>query len=444
MALTSVEAHPFYLMAFGLVALLPVFRDRQFKQVIKCGGAFIGGYLGASFPFALEAWTALISQFVNAGNGHPGDWIATSGFLVQATGVTFTANARLMSYPFVPLVTAVAVLMVLLASIALLGRSATAARDPEKVLRTDCFALFCIVSLVTVLQVNLYMRGVGYGLLKLTDYFAFLGSVVIAVATFQLGLTRLAAGRALPTAFAAYCLVGLVQKQQHILGPYGERTARVPLPSAYRLDEKAVGGTVSADLSAEPLNLFLYENRYQTAQILFRASESNRFVPPRGSVSGAPQYLARMHRAGSGGTTVADITYPAVTPQEPLTVVPAAGQIHLLLPDPHWLTPEGVEPGELKRSLSASGKFVVFGPLAGRRHLDIEVAAGPDLRPDNRIEIYLAGQLLHSVAPDQLPISIHVPFSLQIGPEIEGEIRIIGPAGGIRQISVAGLRTVPR
>jgi hypothetical protein len=42
MAITSVEAHPFYLMAFGLVALIPIFRDRQLKQVVKCGGAFTG------------------------------------------------------------------------------------------------------------------------------------------------------------------------------------------------------------------------------------------------------------------------------------------------------------------------------------------------------------------------------------------------------------------
>jgi len=441
MALTSVEAHPFYLTAFGLVVLLPIFRDRQFMQLVKCGGAFIGAYLGASFPFAIEAWTALISQFVNAGNGHPGDWIASSGFLVQATGVTFTANARLMSYPFVPLVTAIAVLIVLLASIAVLGRSVTAAGDPEKVLRTDRFALFCIVLLVTVLQFTLYMRGVGYGLLKLTDYFAFLGSVVIAVAAFQVDLTRVAAGPLLPAVFAVYCLVGLVEKQRHILGPYGERTAGAPLPLAYRLGDEAVSGILSGDLSAEPLNLFLYENRYQTTRISFLTSESNRFGP---HVTATPQYLARMSRVGFGGTTIADITYPAATTPKALTVTSAAGQIHLLLPDPHWQTPEGEEVGKLRRWLSVSGKFVIFGPLADRRSLDFEVAAGPDLRRENQIEIYVAGQLLQSVSPSELPISIHALLPLQVGPQAAGEVRIIGPTRGIRQISVAKLRTVPR
>jgi hypothetical protein len=127
-----------------------------------------------------------------------------------------------------------------------------------------------------------------------------------------------------------------------------------------------------------------------------------------------------------------------------LTVVPAAGQIHLLLPDPHWLAPEGETVGQLRRWLSVSGEFVVFGSLADRMHLAFQVAAGPDLQPDNRIEVYFAGHLLQSIAPRDLPVQIDAPFAMQAGPETEGEIRIVGSAAGIRQVSVAQLRCVPR
>jgi hypothetical protein len=444
MALTSTEASPFYLMAFGIVALLPIFRDRQFTQMMKCGGAFVGAYLAACFPFVLKLWPLLIGQFIGAAKGHPGDWIASPGFLIQAAGVAFTIDPHLVAHAFVPRVTAVAVLVVFLVAIVMLGWSLIADAKPGPVLKTDRFVLFSIVLLVTALQFMLYARGVGYGLLKLTDYFAFLGSVVIAVAVYQSGLTRLKlAGRAVLTVVSAYCLVTFIEKQ-HILRVYIEKTALMPLPTAYRLDEEVAGKTVSGDLSAEPLDLFFYENRHQTAQILFRPSESVRYARSRGSVSDGPQYIARMPRVGVAGLPVADITYPALARRDILTVVPAAGQIHLLLPDPHWLAPEGVDAGQLRRWLSVSGKFVIFGPFADQRSLAVQVSAGPDLRPDNQIEVYLAGQVLRTITPNELPIRIDAPLPIHLGSEAEGEIRVVGLAAGIRQISVTQLRTVLR
>jgi hypothetical protein len=144
------------------------------------------------------------------------------------------------------------------------------------------------------------------------------------------------------------------------------------------------------------------------------------------------------------GTTVADITYPAEITSVALKIVPAAGQIHLLLPDPHWLAPEGDTVGELRRWLSVSGKFVMFGQFADQRSLVFQVAAGPDLRPDNRIEIYIEGQRLQSIAVNTLPTRINVPLAAQSGAEVAGEIRIAGPASGIRQVSVAQMRIIPR
>ena len=442
LAITSMEAHPFYLMAFSLVALLPIVRDRRLKRALGCLSAFIGAYFAASFTLIIKVWPALISQLVNVSHGHPGDWIAAPGFLMQATGVKFTTSPRLMSYAFPLLVTAIIVLVVFSSAIAILGRSLTKVDEPGPVLRTDRFVLFCIVVLVTILQIFLYARGSGYGLLKLTDYFAFLGSVIISVAAFQVGLTSVKSNRrAALAAIAAYCLVTFVEKQ-HILQFYRERTSHMPLPSAYRLDGKATGETVSADLSGEPLNLFLFENRYSVTPIVFRSSESYRFAPLQGTGSAAPRYIARMPSLGVAGAPLADITYPAEIMPADLMVVPAAGQIHLLLPDPHWLAPEGETVGKLLRWLSVSGRFVVFGPLTDRMHLALQMAAGPDLRSDNRIEVYFAGHLLQSIDPTDLPIRVDTPLAMQAGQETEGEIRIVGSVAGIRQISVAQLRSV--
>jgi hypothetical protein len=445
LAITSMEAHPFYLMAFGLVALLPIVRHRQLKRTVSCLGAFIFGYLLASCILVLKIWPALVSQFVNAGNGHPGDWIASPGFLMQATGVAFTTTSRLMYYAGIPLVTAIIVFVVYLSAIAMIGWSLVKVAESEPVLRTDRTALFLIVVMVTALQVFLYGRGVGYGLLKLTDYFAFLGSVVIAVAVFQLGLTKAPIVRcSVLAAVAVYCLVAFVQKQRHILGFYAARIAQMPMPSAFRLDGKVKSETVLADLSGEPLNLFLYENRYLTTPIVFRPSESYRFTPLHGAMPATPRYIARIPWIGPSGARLADITYPAETMPAELMIVPAVGQIHLLLPDGNWGETEGGAAGGFSRWLTVSGKFIIFGSLTDQARLTLEMSAGPDLRPDNRIEVYFAGHLLQSVAPGELPVSVDVPLAAQTDPESVGEIRITGLAVGTRQVSVAQLRSFPR
>jgi hypothetical protein len=72
-----------------------------------------------------------------------------------------------------------------------------------------------------------------------------------------------------------------------------------------------------------------------------------------------------------------------------------------------------------------------------------QVAAGPDLRPENRIEIYVGGQRLQSIGPNELPARINIPLAAQSSVEVVGEIRIAGPASGIRQVSVSQLRTIP-
>ncbi|MEH2483585.1 hypothetical protein V1282_006942 [Nitrobacteraceae bacterium AZCC 2146] len=444
LAITSMGAHPFYLIAFGAVAVIAIASDRLWVRAVKGARAFVILYLVSSFPFVLKIWPAMLSQFANAGSGHPGDWIATSGFLMQATGVTFTTVAKLSAYPVIPQIVAISVLVSVLLAIVVLAWGAVMPAWRGAVLKSDLVALACVALLLLLFQTVLYAHGSGYSLLKITDYFAFVGAMVVSVAAFQLGLTRnRLAGGTLIGLIGAYCVIAFIQKQE-LLERYRERTALAPLPAAYRLDQKSAGATLVPDLMAEPLNMFLYENRYGAAKIAFRDPESNRYRPIDKAMA-KPDQVARMFVTGTLGTTVADITYPAAPPPPVLDIAPLIGQTRLVQPDHHWLGPEGAIANTLWRWLSVSGRFLIYGPLArNQRTLAVDLAPGPDLHSDNRIEFYVSGQHLLTISPGELPRQVTVPLPALSETENEAEIRIVGPAGGIHQLSVAKLLSFPR
>lgn len=442
LAITSTEAHPFYLIAFGAVALVSFLGERKWTRMLGEALAFVAFYLAASFPFVLKLWPALISQFVNAGAGHPGDWIAATGFLVQATGITLTTADKLSAYAIVPRVAALAVFASMIIAILTLAWTARAANQNKRVLRSDLLALVTFALLLASFQAVLYTRGSGYGLLKVTDYFAFLGAIVVSVAAFQFGLTRRwFIGCVLAASIGCYCAVAFVEKRE-VLARYRDRTALLPLPANYRLPAGAEG-TLVPDLSAEALNLFLYENRFGSARIAFRTTESNRYRAVAG-VAG-PDRIARLFHAGALGTTVADITYPDGFSSPVVQTEPAIGQTHLVQPDPHWLGPTGLRIGFLWRWLSVSGGFIIYGPLSGgQRTLHVNLAAGPDMLPENRVEIYVSGERLLTVSPAEMPLRAAIALPALAKSENDGEIRIVGPSGGIHQLSVGNLRSVPR
>ncbi|GLR95200.1 hypothetical protein GCM10007858_28340 [Bradyrhizobium liaoningense] len=365
---------------------------------------------------------------------------------MQATGVTLTAADKLTAYPLIPRIAAMAVLGAVFISIIVLAWSAKKTDKTEAVIRSDLLALFTLAILVAIFQTIFYVRGSGYSLLKITDYFVFVGAIIVSVAAFQIGLTKnKIVGGMLVCLIGAYCAIAFIEKEK-VLGVYRDRTALMPLPSAYELDPHSARATVYPDLSAEPLNLFLYQNRYGPNRIAFRASETTRFIPTGGLDAAAPKQVARLFRVGALGTTIADITYSTNPSSAVLGIAPLEGQTHLVQPDPYWLAPEGGSTVDLLwRWLSVSGKFVLYGPLTqNQRTLEVNLAAGPDLRPDNQIELYISGQLLLTVRSGELPRQITVDLPALSGIENEGEIRIVGPAGGIHQLSVAKLLSFPR
>jgi hypothetical protein len=444
LAMTSMEAHPFYLVMFGAVALLALGRDRLWTLSLKGAGAFVLLYLASSYPFILKIWPGLLNQFANAGAGHPGDWIATSGFLMQATGVTLTTAAKLSVYPLIPQIAAILVLVSVLAAIVVMIWGAVTPTGRGTVLKSDLVSLACIALLLLLFQALLYARGSGYSLLKITDYFAFVGAITVSVAAYRLGLTRnRLAGGALIVLIGAYCVVAFIEKQE-VLERYRTRTALAPLPAAYRLDQRSAGAIVVPDLMAESLHLFLYENRYGPAKIVFRASESNRYRPIE-AISQTANQVARVYVSGTLGATVADITYPPSPVSPALQLAPLIGQTHLVQPDPNWLAPGGADSMSLWRWLSVSGRFLVYGPIASdERILAMDLAAGPDFGPENRVEISIAGQRLITLAASELPRKVRISLPALPDVENEAEIRIAGPMGGIHPLSVMKLLSFAR
>lgn len=443
MAITSMEAHPFYLTVVGAMAACAVAAERNWTKAARGALAFAAHYVASSAIFLAGVWPALINQFTSAAAGHPGDWIANPAFLMQAAGIAIAQSDRLSDYALVPRVTAFAVLASLIMTACVIIWYAVSSRVSTDVAKRDLVSLTALTAVLWVLQIGLYMRGSGYALLKVTDYFAYAGAVLVSVAYVLLGLTR---RRAISVIFigltAGYGVVALLEKDP-LLGAYGDRTRFAPLPGDYRLRSVPANWVLAPDMSPEFLNLFLYENRHGLVPISFNSTESNRFKIDS-SEANPPQAVVRMPWVRPPRAILADITYPEIFGALP-TVTPAPGQIHIVQSDANWLAPEFQAPMRLWRWLSRSGSFTVFGPVAAeQRELRISLMPGPDLREDNQIEIRVAGRLLTTVIPAQLPHEVVVPL-----PEIPaagtlGELRITGQVLGIHQLSVSGLLTGQR
>jgi len=297
-------------------------------------------------------------------------------------------------------------------------------------------------------QLIFYALGAGYKMLKVTDYFAFLPSIVVCVGLTALGRTsrslqiRALAPLALVGACAAYGAVAVPPKH-HLLHKYRDISAKTPLPSAYRLPplDNGVPAVGVPDLHREPLDLILYANRWGPNRIAFQADESHSFRP-LSSLSGVNAWIARIPRVGIAGLPLADITYGESRGDGMhVEVLPLSGQIHIL-PGGGWLDPEGDVPGRLWSWLSDHGDFVIFGgsPTVARV-LHVDVQLGPDLRSDNTIEIGVGEQVLATLTWRELPKHVALELPVFSDVAVRGRIAITGPGSGPRQIRVAHLGT---
>ena len=457
LAMTLPEAHPFYLLFLAVVFAYLAVARRQFRRLAEAFIVFILGFFVISSPLILGTLWELAFQYEHAAAGHPGDWVAAPAFVIQASGINLLTSDVFSAYS----------IYMRLASLTFLAGFGLAffafawwlVKPPAArgIMHSDVFVVFACAGVMLSFQVFLYGFHIGYGLLKLTDYFAFLPSIVVGVGAVLVGRAidsrrgRALASLVLIVVCAGYMTV-TVREKRFQLRNYSEYCQNAPAPADYRLDAlgKGAPALVVPDLHGDSLDLFLYVNRWGPNHIWFRKDESYRFSPLQ-STGGGEGWMARIPRVAywkRHATYFADITYVKGRPTSTLVeILPLAGQVRLI-PGHGWRDPDGEDPleerpSDMRRWLAGHGAFVVYGgsSLAGRA-LEMELGPGPDLRPDNVIEVTVAQRLLATVAVRDLPKRLVLPMPAFSMFELDGEIRITGAAAGQRQVAVSRLRTM--
>jgi hypothetical protein len=275
MAITSMEAHPFYLGISGLILVASLvtnnIRGRDFAKFVL---VFVVGYLAPSIFFLLKVWPQIVGQYFLA-PAMAAQAIAVPGFLIFLSGVSLRVLPRLLNYPLEIRLVAVGAVLVSLASCAYLLWWSIRKTDASTLRRHDALVVALFTASVFSMEIFLYCAGIGYGLLKMADYFAFLNAVAVSIVAVQM------APRGMLWKYSAVCLVGLFCVFAYfgkvdMLSTYRDETVKGRLPSAYRGDPSTTG-IDPTKLTMEQFNLYLYENRMDPTQIQIPPGRSFRF-----------------------------------------------------------------------------------------------------------------------------------------------------------------------
>jgi hypothetical protein len=273
MAITSMEAHPFYLCISGLIYIAGLVKSDHRIAFAKLGVVFFIGYLAPSILFLPKIWPQIVGQYSLA-PAMPGQSVTVPGFLIFLSGVSVVIPPRLMAFPFVPMLVAVGTVLVSLgASAGLLWRGLRP--DGFALRRHDALVLGLFTASVFALEGFMYATGIGYGLLKIADYFAFLNAVAVSTVAVQIAALGKRFEYAAVGLFGLFCVFACFGKD-HILSIYRGETMKGLLPNAYRGDPSIKGVDLS-NLTMEQYNLYLYENRMGSAKIQIPPGRSHRF-----------------------------------------------------------------------------------------------------------------------------------------------------------------------
>ncbi len=188
-----------------------------------------------------------------------------------------------------------------------------------------------------------------------------------------------------------------------------------------------------ADLSGDPLDLFLYLNRFQKRHIHFD-SKSFRYRTDFDNNFGLD--IFRVTNPGYLSNVFADITHTDAWQNSILNIIPYDNAVKIY--GNNWLPPEGKNGTEMFRWLSYSGNFRLYiMDIQKSKIFKVKLVSGPDILPIHRIQLILSGKILSEISSAQLPVVFSVPLkNLKIGCN-EGIIKIVGNNSGIRQLSVS-------
>jgi hypothetical protein len=185
--------------------------------------------------------------------------------------------------------------------------------------------------------------------------------------------------------------------------------------------------------------MFLYVNRWQPTPISFDAEESPRYIPNKTISSKNTSYVFRMGHVRYQGLEFIDINRPGTSDIPAATELISVKNYVKLIHNStsHWVLMDGTLPKNQFRWLSKEGDFEVLS-LSNEGNLSLEISAGPDLAPENTIQLLIDGAILEEIHPDKLPVKLQIPITNSGNKyRFNGQIKILGPVTGIRQVGVA-------
>ncbi len=269
MAMASPEGHPFWLLLLATIFVYLAAVRRQFARLAVALLLFVACYLAVSFPVIWTIWRLIVAQFAYASSKPPGDWVAVPDFVLYASGVSAIKSDVFSAYSYNVQLAALAFAAAFCLAFLSLARRVTRRGASRGAGHSDIFILFASAGIMLLFQAYFYARGMGYGLLKLTDYFAFLPSLVLGVGLSlfarAIGDVRVGtlAALVIAAAGAGYAETTLAEKWQ-LSKDYVDAIEAMPAPVDYRV--MALGretpAVVVPDLHGEALDLFLYANRW--------------------------------------------------------------------------------------------------------------------------------------------------------------------------------------
>ena len=452
-AMASPEAHLFVVASLGLYFLasaIIISPTKSFSDSVIIVFFYFLGFTVGSLPLLPGLFIDLLPMSV-ALIGHPGDWCAQLGFLVQASGIgpfTYFHSQMSMSHPgvcewlgaiFFSIATLLGFIYLFVSHMI---------PSPVRIKSINMSLFLGLTSIIPLAAWGiLFMLGRGYAMLKVADYFTFLPVVIICFSLSQVSDLLSTVRPRFDVIFKGFCLVALsgyclitLPNKQSIFKEYISNIEAGPKLQDYYYESKSDVNGILVDLDTFPLYLFLYVNRFRPVPLYF---ESNVRYILKDDKKTNLTHVFRMGHKPIADSGFIDINRPSLGCQPARSeLVDANVCLKIIQSDGNgWLPASGEYPDGLYRWLSGVGEFKIFElHILDGVKLHASISPGPDLLPENHIEVVLNDQILVALESIDLPreISVRIP-STGISDTISGSVRVVGPSHGLRQIAISRL-----
>jgi hypothetical protein len=453
-ALTSPESHPFVLIA--MLSILFAWGTLKVARPVRTTLCFIAAYAFVIVPWGPTYFYALLGQLPSTVN-HPGDFFASPGVLTYAAGIALWDGRALVDYKLAEQVTSVLMVLCYFAGAIVCLSVAIWHRRLSTGDRQVALLLGTTASVVIGAQSFAYLKGMGFLLSKLIDYFSILSLVVVAVAlTYAIEWSLACAspsgrGRVQGAirAFTFAMVVGYVAialpHKRSTFAHYADIVRNAPPREQYVLgsDTLDVATGVWADVGYDINMRFLWENRWRQIPLYVAPDLGGRYSShlPIGSVS----HVVQMSGPAVGTSHAVDINRPRDIDTNSKVHVVASEKYLKIVEGRGWLGAEGADSSDAWRWLSGAGDFVILA-CTSDVELTMELTSGPDMHVENVVEVHIAGIRARVAGGSELgsrPVTRTVPLHNTCVPgPTYGTVVVTGPKSGIRQVRVGALHVV--